>query len=211
VSASAVARIIPFRRDVHHEAQLLLPWYVSGRLDAADRERVEAHLAVCPECAAELDQEREFAAEVAAPPADADRGWARMRDRLEGHAAHRERSAARRRRRLGVWSAVAATVCAIALLSVTTFRTLQAPSYRTLAAPPEPVTPSLVVMFRPDTREEDLRRILVEADARLVDGPTEAGAYVLHTPPDKQAAALAGLRRRPQVVMAQPVDGPAQP
>jgi len=31
----------------HDEAEELLPWYVTGKLDAADRERVEKHLTEC--------------------------------------------------------------------------------------------------------------------------------------------------------------------
>jgi superfamily II RNA helicase len=61
-------------------------------------------------------------------------------------------------------------------------------------------------MFRPDTTERDLRAALVADQARLVDGPTAAGAYVLSVPGARRAAILTALRRRSGVVMAEPID-----
>ena len=59
----------------HDEAEELLPWYVTGRLDAADRERVEMHLTDCPRCQAELRRREtlygEFINEVSRLTADA--------------------------------------------------------------------------------------------------------------------------------------------
>lgn len=43
------------------EMRDLLPLYVAGRLADADRVRVEAHIAVCPECAAETELLRNVA------------------------------------------------------------------------------------------------------------------------------------------------------
>jgi anti-sigma factor RsiW len=40
---------------MHRELELLLPWYVKGRLDAAEAQRVQAHLASCPTCRAEAE------------------------------------------------------------------------------------------------------------------------------------------------------------
>jgi anti-sigma factor RsiW len=40
---------------IHRELELLLPWYVKGRLDAAEARQVQAHLAQCPTCRAEAD------------------------------------------------------------------------------------------------------------------------------------------------------------
>jgi hypothetical protein len=65
-----------------------------------------------------------------------------------------------------------------------------------------------VVVFRPETPERTLRQILVSGRARLVDGPTDANAYVIATDEAERAAVLARFRARPEVVLAEPVDPP---
>ena len=44
--------------DTHAEAWALLPWHANGRISADDREWVEAHVAGCAECRAELASQR---------------------------------------------------------------------------------------------------------------------------------------------------------
>ena len=46
--------VVPLDTDMHHAVQALLPWYLTQRLDSEDVARVEAHLAGCPSCQAEL-------------------------------------------------------------------------------------------------------------------------------------------------------------
>lgn len=41
---------------IHRELELLLPWYVNGRLEAEEARQVEAHLAACPACQKEASQ-----------------------------------------------------------------------------------------------------------------------------------------------------------
>jgi len=47
--------------DTHAEAWALLPWLANGRIQASDREWVEAHVAVCAECRAEVTAQRMMA------------------------------------------------------------------------------------------------------------------------------------------------------
>ena len=65
---------------------------------------------------------------------------------------------------------------------------------------------NVAVIFRPETPEKRLREILQASDARLVDGPTVADAYLLHVPAPDRNIALERLRRRAEVVLAEPVD-----
>ena len=48
---------------VHEEIAAKLPWFVSGRLSAEEREAVAQHLEWCPRCAAELALERRLNSE----------------------------------------------------------------------------------------------------------------------------------------------------
>src|ERR1700741_1281260 len=45
--------------DEREEIEMLLPWYVTGRLDARDRAKVESYLASHPDVAAQLDLVRD--------------------------------------------------------------------------------------------------------------------------------------------------------
>lgn len=49
----------PFQSQEHDDIQLLLPWYSNGTLDAADHDRVSAHIRSCRECQTDniVDQE----------------------------------------------------------------------------------------------------------------------------------------------------------
>ena len=47
--------------DTHAEAWALLPWLANGRIQASDREWVEAHVAGCEECRAEVAAQRKMA------------------------------------------------------------------------------------------------------------------------------------------------------
>lgn len=68
---------------------------------------------------------------------------------------------------------------------------------------------NLVVMFKPETAERDLRRILQANGAHVVDGPTVTDAYLLSVPDPRTARAR--LRAEPAVVLAETLDGGALP
>lgn len=219
-------RIIPLRADQHREIQTLLPWYVAGGLDEAERAQVKAHLDRCADCRAALQSERRLAAEVATLPGEAgdvEHGWALISQQLDQEEPRRPAAAPRRAReprgRRGEASrpatrapwrewAIAAQLVLIAGLGAQVWRLAQpAAQYHALGAAPVNTAANVVVIFRPDTPERDLRQILQGNDARLVDGPTVADAYMLHVPQANRTAVLARLRRQTQVVLAEPVDG----
>jgi len=208
-----MARIFSLHGADHEDIQRLLPWYVTGRLEPPEHARVEAHLAGCPQCQAEVLAERRLKAEVTATPAAVERDWARLRGRIE--AAGRSAPArdpgpppARAARWVG-W-AIAAQILLFAVLGAQLWSSRGPPAeYRALSAPAPAVGARAIVMFRPDSREADLRSALNAAGARLVDGPTSANAYVLQLPAERGAAALRTLRAQPAVAAAELLDAAA--
>src|SRR5439155_1384162 len=62
-------------------------------------------------------------------------------------------------------------------------------------------TGSLVVVFDPATTEADLRRMLRDIGARLIDGPTRTNAYVLEVPETRREQAVRVLRNERAVVL----------
>lgn len=207
-----MGRIIPLRRNQHDEAQRLLTWYATGALDPADQKLVEAHLGGCPKCQADLEMERRLGAEVAALPFEAEEAWSRLSARMNP----KRRSASlgawveaaqRRFARAPSWLGWGLAAQAFMLVGFTlvTAALPGGAAYRTLGASAAPAAGNVLVIFDPDTTERRLRAALTQVGARVVDGPTEADAYVLHVAPTRRAQALAALRQRDDVVMAQPI------
>jgi hypothetical protein len=104
---------------------------------------------------------------------------------------------------------LAAQVLLIAALGVQRWpgEAVTAPAYRTLGTPAGPVLAGqqLVVVFDPGLSEARMRTLLRASGARIVDGPSEAGAYVLVLPADRVAAVQAGLRAAPGVLLVEPL------
>lgn len=207
-----MGNIIQFEADRHDELRKQLPWYATGQLSPEDRARVEAHLAVCEECRHEVHFENRLEEEIRKMPIDVDQSWARMRDKIAEDASLRPlHRAGRKLHQLPAWTSWAAAAVAIGI--VTTGVTLHQskpvadPAYQVLSDKSAKASAgNAVVIFRPDMKESVLRQALLDADARLVDGPTATGGYILRITPTKRDAALAKLRARKDVEMAQPID-----
>lgn len=200
------ARIIRLGGDGHEEAQRLLPWYATSRLEADEQAKVAAHLAVCPTCQADLRFEQRLKGEIAGLPIEIGRDWAAMQRRIVQERRGRAGRQLLRGWRVASpwlgWAAAASIVAAV----VVGWPAARPERYHALGANPGPAAGNLVVIFRPDTSEAAMRRMLVANHLRLVDGPTAADAYVLRAPPAERAEALARLRAEPQISLAEPID-----
>jgi anti-sigma factor RsiW len=222
-------QILRLEPDPHVAVQRLLPWYLTGRLETAEHDIVETHLAQCPECRAELETERQW--QLLHPghgaQVDVEEGWARMRARLSGElpvtapaplttplpaAAPRRRGwlppAWRTAPRLPAraWAAPALLSVGLAAAIVFTLRPVApAAQYIALSAPAEPGA-TAVVRFKPDATEAQIRHGLKDSGARLVDGPTVSDAYVVRLPREHYAAALDKLRKEPGVALVEALE-----
>jgi hypothetical protein len=208
----------------HQAAQEALPWLANGTLDGAERERVEAHLRGCAHCRDELERLKALraAGPGAAPDCDPEGAWARMQARLDAPAvdsapvpAPAAAPAGKRwRTRIaandGNWLriAVALQCCLIAVLAALLLRPDDDAAYRGLGAAPA-VRAGIVVAFRPDTPERELRRIVRDSGGQLSGGPTAGEAWLVNG--DDPAAILARLRSEPAVVLAEPLGAENRP
>ena len=211
-----MAEIIRLRGSPHDEVQELLPWLVSGTLAPDEVERVDAHLAECADCRADLETERRLSGEVASLPVDADSGWEAMQRRITAEPANRLRPAPslwRKRVPLG-WAVAspfaAAAAVALVLVNVAPVQPVDQ-QYRALGAVGTAQTANLVVQFEPDTHVRDMQVALAGVNARLVDGPTDTGAYLLRVDQGKRELALKRLRDNDAIALAEPIDGAARP
>ncbi len=206
-------RVLPFESGAHKVVDALLPWYVNGTLEGDELECVRQHLGECARCRQESEWLRQLhAACVAAESVPgASSAFRNLRRRLESRSTEDgRRTWLRAGLRSNTWIpwSVAASLVVIVMLAASVLQEISAPAlYRTLGASSTPsrMSGSLIVVFDPATTEADLRRILREAGARVVDGPTQANAYVLEVPAERRQDALHALRAEHAVVLVEPL------
>ena len=202
----------------HDESEELLPWYATGRLEAAQRERIEAHLARCEHCRQQLAVERRLIEQFRLFSPEVESGWTR----IAGRVASDRRQSARRRRTMrelthAIWPvfaqpAVAALATAqVAFLVVASglLVWLSHPAYHALGSGSAPPSANIIIMFRANTPERDVRSVLGTASASIVGGPTSTGAYLIHVEPRRRQIALERLQADDHVQLAQPIDSAA--
>jgi anti-sigma-K factor RskA len=196
----------------HQDAEELLPWYASGQLAADEQALVERHLASCAECRAQLGFDRRMIDEFAAMSPEVDSGWARLRQRIEPRQSFARKIALdaealwQSLRRPPV-AALAVAQLAFVVVAASVLLSLSRPSYHALGSAPAPASANVIVIFRADTTESQLRGLLRANGASLVGGPTSTNAYLLRVPASSREKALANLQADAHVSMAQPIDG----
>ena len=203
--------------EPHDPAEELLPWYATGQLDSADRALVEAHLASCARCQRELAGERGLIEHYRILAPELDSGWARLRARIEAQP-RRPRRRALSDAFAEFWdmlkrpavAALATAQFAFVAVGAAVLQWASQPAYVALGSAQKAPSANVIVMFRPEAREADLRGALQASGGSLVGGPTDADAYLLNVPIASRSLALSKLRSNSSVTLAQPIDGPSE-
>ncbi|HSX62364.1 MAG TPA: zf-HC2 domain-containing protein [Tahibacter sp.] len=220
--------------NAHCRTWDLIPWVVNGTATPAQRERVEQHLRDCADCRHEFALQQQFQAGLridAGAVIDPQPGLQRLLARLDLEPAavadafpaiEREFPARRASRGFTPWLAAAVVVQAIGLSLLGGFvlgRPDAAPageSYRTLSSETARAGATIRLVVAPDTTLANLRRMLADAQLRIVESTADNAAFglapknaALSTNPDFVAGAIAQLRREPGVVLVEPVAGAA--
>jgi hypothetical protein len=198
----------------HRELCELIPWLVNERLGGAAATALNAHLEQCGECA------REYAEQLrihdAMQPDDAiafasEASFQKLQARLDAAPEATRASLGLRR------YAAALIVAALGLAAWGGWSAHRAvpsltASYRTLTSPAAVggAGAELRVVFTADLTLSELARLLHSIDAKITDGPTEAGVYTLGFGPSLNSSAqlaqrLALLRANDSVRFAEPV------
>lgn len=209
-------RVLPFEGSVHVEAERLLPWLVNGTLQDEECGLVEQHLVDCAQCQREVEWLRALQAQTAGddkttPAADTHQAVQRLRRRIDTERVSRRvevQPAGWRRwgRRPWLQGVIAAQAAIILVLGIALIHDSRpAAAYRTLGAAAMTDT-RLVVVFDPHLSEAQMRRLLRASDARIVDGPTDAGVYVLIVPSTQTKAVREALRAAPGVTLVEGLD-----
>ncbi|MGA2776212.1 MAG: zf-HC2 domain-containing protein [Steroidobacteraceae bacterium] len=226
------------RSHCDEEAARLLPWYLAGRLDAGDTERVARHLERCAVCRDDLAHERAVRALLKsesslqyAPQPGLAKTLARI-DEFDREAPQvppaLATTAREPARRMGAqrWLAAAVLIQAVALGAVGAALFHRAggaglePSYTTLAseAPNFGRGAHIRAVFSPNLSVGELKRLLADHALTIVGGPSDAGAYTLaftepHASSQQMDRVIAALRGDTRVSFVEPAvnDGAGRP
>jgi anti-sigma factor RsiW len=203
--------------DEREEIEALLPWYVTGRLDAVEHRRVEAYLADHPDMAPlvilarEESEETIRSAEAFGTPSNA------SFDRLMAQVANEPRRAgvlssltpvferiadwiaSLSRPQLGAMAAAAALLLAVqagVILHLASGPS-KTQSYETASGDPAAVQEHgtfALVAFHPDATAVEIATLLTETEAQIIDGPKAGGIWRVRIAPEALPQAEAEQR-----------------
>jgi len=199
---------------------MLLPWYINGSLDCEQQELVDEHLAVCLTCRSELHTQRRIAQLVQArcdASVGAEIGFAEVCKRIRP--AHRTllgrvRDLSRNTPHIqaGMWvsgAAIAASIfMALPLLHDLGEPAIAPGEYRTLSATDDHLDireNTLRLMFSTSIADGIQQDILREINAVAVSSASPGGVLTVRVPAGELDSALALLRNRSGVRLAEPV------
>ena len=221
------------RSALHTRAELVIPWLANGSLAAEAEPLVRQHIATCPECREDYEEQlRVCQAMRAEGPLvfAAESSYQKLLARIQNPETGRELPAAtaafppaeatyavRRPSPAVRWLAAAAIVQAFAIglgawMWHSSSTTVSGARYVTLTStsPSYNSGPRVRVLFRTDLSIGALQTVLQGAGAHIIDGPADGNVYTLgFAPPPDSAAALgqriAALRANPAILFAEPV------
>jgi hypothetical protein len=174
------------------EVELLLPWYVTGRLDATDRARVEAFLAAHPEMRDQLALVREERDQSVRDNEALGHPSPQSLDRLMTSLTRDPWSIGSVRGKItrffaaptpgGVrWAAAAAALLLLVQAAVIGILILQRTpdTYQTAGGPRSGTGTTLLVAFADEATAPGIAALLSELDAQIIEGPKPGGIYRL--------------------------------
>jgi anti-sigma factor RsiW len=202
----------------HATAWDFIPWFVNGRASDRDREALEAHLAQCPDCRAEVDAQRGLMNAMQTTPVVESMPHASLQklwQRIDTDPAQAAPPPARMRqtRLVGLLAAaVAVEALLLGTLTAVVYHSRQgtaaAAEFRTVtSAPAAPVAPGVRAVFSPALTLGELQALLADARLKIAGGPSEDGVYTLATlsAGDDPRQALKILRAHPASRFAEPI------
>lgn len=212
----------PITNNEREEIEMLLPWFVTGKLDAADRAKVEAALTRDPSLRRQIELTREeqdvtFAANEAVPlprTLSVDSGMKAVAagttlgarqaaggllETVRGFFAMPTAGAVK-------W-ATAAAVAIILLQAVTIGSLLPRDGYQTASGGGAAAGTTAIVKFVDGAKVADIAAELSKLGMSIVDGPKPGGMFVVRVSPSKLSSAertarVNELRRASSIVGA---------
>jgi len=214
--------------DTHAEAWALLPWLANGRIAADDREWVEAHVAGCAECRAELASQRLVAtqmsrADESSSANEEQKSFNKLWARIEAAESAtmpatgtQGLTGGSRASRTVRWLAAAVVVQAVGL-GVLGFSSLRdgAASKDDIVTvsdvQPRLNAPAVRIVFAPQASIDTINTLLTHQGLSIVSGPGDRGNFTAQLSADAVASGASAesvaqvISKDPNVSFAQPV------
>jgi len=185
----------------------LLPWYVNGSIEAADRAWVDSYLAEHPDARAELAWYQSLQKRIheSVPAVPATIGLARAMNLIRGDRPTFAERFSAFFGNLGMRPGMALSALAIIVVQGGVIANMMNQvredevEMRALRAKDVQEGPLVKVNFAPDARESDIRLLLVSVQGTLTGGPGQLGDYYVRVPAGKEAQAAEKLKGKPIV------------
>ena len=156
--------------DIQDHPQSLLPFYVNGSLSLEQQTEIELHLQVCDHCREEIHFLNKLRQQVKRSTIAAGPGELGLRRLLRDVKRDQSRVIV-----LRWWKpAMTAAVLVIVLQSVLLLR--PQPAQQTYA-PLGVQQTGIQIIFQPTATEVQIRKVLNQVHARIIDGPSALGVY----------------------------------
>jgi anti-sigma factor RsiW len=185
----------------HERAFELLPWLVNGRLEAAEREAVEAHLRSCLPCRRELKEQQRLRAALREHPAvhiSPQTSFDRLTRRLAEPDLATHRVPARPFAAFARFAAVGAA--GVAILGLLLWLVPREPElgapYRTLATQAAGTSARVDIVFVESATAAERERVVADVGGKIASGPTEVGRYTVRLDGDPSDVDVADVLRR---------------
>ncbi len=206
----------------------LLPWYVNGTIEPADRAWVDAQLRSHPEAAAELRWYQSLQVRIREnePPVSADIGMDKAFAKILREKEGGQRIAAARKAQepsvgdrlkgwlasFGLTPALTAAAAVIAIQGVFLFNMAlesdgRYTDIRSSQTGNAAAGTMLKINFRPDAREAEIRMLLIDVHGSLAGGPGQLGDYFVVVPKEHADAVEVKLKTSTLVEAAVVVPG----
>jgi hypothetical protein len=180
----------------------LLPWYVNGSIDAADRAAVDSYLAEHPEARSELAwyQSLQTRIKETIPAVPVTIGLSRAMNLIRGDRPTFAERVSAFFGGFGMRPGMALGLLAIIVIQGGVIANMMnqvredAVEMRALRGQTVEEGPLVKVNFAPDARESDIRLLLVSVQGTLAGGPGQLGDYYIRVPAGKESQAAAKLK-----------------
>lgn len=161
----------------------LLPWYINNSLDEEENRMVAEALERDHELKKEYELLKSLSATIKSEEIQTpgEIGFARLKRSMKTTAQFNEKteqadSAATRWK----FAAIAASLLLVVQVSFTLNQTSEQQYYRPLGSENKAKS-TISITFSPNATEQQIREVLLESHAIIVDGPSAAGVYQIHS------------------------------